>query len=116
MPTEQDKNLFLQAQTYQQQMQGILMQKEALNLQLAELKHALDELEKSSEADVYKIAGTVIVKAPKADVKKELADKKESLEAMVKTLEANEKKLKGKITDLKDMFSKEEGGKAKPEE
>lgn len=112
MPTEQDKNLFLQAQAYQQQMQGVLMQKEALNLQLIELKKAIDELEKSAEADVYKIAGTVIIKAPKAAVKKELSEKREGMEAMVRTLEANEKKLKGKITGLKDKFSRDEGGKA----
>jgi len=34
------------------------------------------------------------------------------MEAMVRTLEANEKKLKGKITGLKDKFSRDEGGKA----
>lgn len=103
--------MFLQAQAYQQQMQNVLVQKEALNLQIAELKRALEEMEKSAEAEVYKIAGTVIIKAPKAAVKKELAEKKDGLEAMAKTLDASEKKIRGKITDLRDKFSKEEGEK-----
>jgi prefoldin beta subunit len=103
-PSEQDKNLFLQAQSYQQQMQSVLMQKEALSLQMAEVRKALDELEKSAEADVYKIAGTVIVKSPKAAVKKELAEKRDGMEAMAKTLEASEKKIKAKITELKGGF------------
>ncbi len=111
-PSDQEKNMFLQAQAYQQQMQNVLMQKETLNLQVVELKRALEELEKSAEPDVYKIAGTVIIKAPKAAVKKELAEKKDGLEAMAKTLEASEKKIRGKITDLKDRFSKEDGKEA----
>ena len=107
MATDQEKNLFLQAQTYQQQMQNVLMQKEALGMQTLELKRALEELEKSTEAEVYKIAGTVIIKAPRTDVKKELAEKKESLDAMVRTLETNEKRIKAKITELKGKFAKE---------
>lgn len=109
MPSEQDKNLFLQAQTYQQQMQNILMQKEALSLQTAEIRRALEEMEKSQEAEVYKISGTVIIKTPKDSAKKELAEKKESIDAMVKTLETSEKKIKTKITELRDRFSKAEG-------
>ena len=109
MTSDQEKNLFLQAQAYQQQIQGLLMQKETLNMQTVELKRALDEIEKSTETDVYKIAGTIIIKAPKAAVKKELTDRKEGIEAMVKALDTNEKKIKAKITDLKDKFSKEDG-------
>ena len=52
---------------------------------------------------------TIIIKAPRTAVKKELAEKKDGFEAMAKTLEVSEKKIKGKITDLKDRFSKEDG-------
>ena len=86
-----------------------MMQKETLNIQSIELKRALEEMEKSKETEVYKISGTVIIKAPKEAVKKELAEKKESIDAMVKTLEAGEKKLRAKMADIRDKFSKPEG-------
>jgi prefoldin beta subunit len=110
MTSEQEKNLFLQAQAYQQQVQNILMQKESANMQVAEIRNALDELGKAGKEDVYKIAGTVIVKATNASVTKELTEKKESLEAIMKTLDASEKKIKAKMVELRGQFGKPEKG------
>ena len=94
-----------QAQMYQQQLQQVLVQKEQIKLQLAEVKKALEELEKTKE-DVYKIAGPILVKTTKEDIKKDLQEKSELFELRVKTLEKGETKLKSQFEELKEKISK----------
>lgn len=110
MPSEQENNMIIQAQTYQQQMQNILMQKEALSIQSVELKRAVEEIDKTTEKEVYKISGTIIVKSPKDAVKKDILEKISSTDAMLKTLESSEKKIKAKMEELRGKFSKASKG------
>jgi len=62
MVTEDDKNFLNQFQTYQQQLQAILIQKENLRLQTLETDRALEELNASKEKEAYKIAGPIMIK------------------------------------------------------
>ena len=94
-----------QAQMYQQQLQQVLVQKEQMKLQLVEIKKALEEVEKTKE-DVYKIAGPILVKSTKEDIKKDLDEKSELFELRVKTLEKGESKLKSQFEELKEKISK----------
>ncbi|MBI4181522.1 MAG: prefoldin subunit [Candidatus Aenigmarchaeota archaeon] len=97
---DQNMQLLNQAQMYQQQMQGIAAQKEAVNMQLMELSGALDELEKATGA-VYKVAGPLIVKSEKAELKKDMEEKKELLHTRLKVLEKSELKIREKVDELK---------------
>lgn len=106
MTKEQSAQLLNQAQLYQQQIQGMEAQKEALNLQMMEVSNALDELEKTSEKEVYKIAGPLIVKSGTSEVKKDMAEKKDLLKTRLDVLEKSEKKLKTKIDELREQLTK----------
>jgi chaperonin cofactor prefoldin len=47
MVTEEDRKFLGQFQSYQQQLQGLMIQKENLKLQIMEIEKALEELEAS---------------------------------------------------------------------
>jgi prefoldin beta subunit len=104
---EQAQQILVQAQAFQQQMQSILSQKETLRIQQIEIKKALEEMEKSAEASVYKASGPILIKSPKEDVKKELSEKDEFISTRLQTLERSEKKVKEKIEELREKLSKE---------
>ena len=99
------QQLLEQAQVYQQQIQGIITQKETMNMQLLEMKNALEELEKSKETEVYKLSGPVLIKAKKTEVEKDLKEKKESIEVRVKTLEKSEARIKDRIEKLRHKLT-----------
>jgi prefoldin beta subunit len=106
MASEQEKQLLGQAQLYQQQLQSIMTQKNALNIQIADIKKALEELEKTGESDIYKISGPILVKTKKSDAKNELDEKLEIMNSRIKTLEAGEKKAKAKIEEIRNKITK----------
>lgn len=108
-PSRQAEQLLGQAQMYQQQMQGILVQKENLKLQFAEIEKALEELGKSKETSVYKISGPILIKTSSADLKKELTEKRELISTRMKSLEDGEKRLTEKLEGLRDKLTKTEG-------
>jgi prefoldin beta subunit len=103
--SKQVQQLLNQAQLYQQQMQNIFAQKEALNVQLIEIGKALEELEKTKEGEVYKIAGPILIKSKKADAKKDLKEKESAIRMRLKIMEGGEKRIREKIEDLRDKLS-----------
>lgn len=103
--SDEVQKLLEQAQVYQQQMQGVITQKEALNMQLMEITKALEELEKSKETEVYKLAGPVLIKTKKAEAEKELNEKKDTIGLRVKTLEKSETRLKEKVEELRKKLT-----------
>ncbi len=104
---EQAQHLLGQAQVYQQQMQSIVAQKETLKMQQMELKKALEEMEKSQEASVYKASGPILIKSSREDVKKELSEKDEFITTRLQTLERSEKKVREKIEEIREKLNKE---------
>lgn len=107
MVSEQAQQLLNQAQAYQQQLQAILTQKETLNFQLMEIKKALEEMEKSSEKEIYRISGPILIKTNKEETKKDLKEKEELINLRVKTLEKSEAKIKSQIEGLRAKLSTE---------
>ncbi|RLJ10267.1 MAG: prefoldin subunit beta [Candidatus Aenigmatarchaeota archaeon] len=105
--TDDVQQLIAQAQSYQQQFQSIITQRETLKLQQLEIKKALEELEKTNEDTVYKISGPILIKTSKSDVKKELTEKSELISARLRTLEKSERLVKEKIEELRRKL---EGG------
>ncbi len=106
MMSEKAKELLGQAQGYQQQLQVLLAQKEAINLQLIEIKKALEELGKTKETEVYRISGPILIKDKKADVSKELTEKEKTLGTRLKAIETNEKHVKSKLEQIRESLTK----------
>jgi len=89
----------------QQQLQGIMTQREATGMQILEIKKALEELEKTDQKEVYKVAGPILVKTEKTEVKKDLKEKEDVLNVRLKSLEKEEKRVKIKIDDIKEQLT-----------
>ena len=102
MPNEMERAL-IQVQSQNQQLQQILMQKQAMMVQQREIEHALEELEKSKD-DVFKSIGPVLVKSTKEDVTKDLSELKEEIDLRVKGLDKQEKKLKDLLEESQEKL------------
>jgi prefoldin beta subunit len=100
------QQLLQSAAVLQQQLQNIMAQKEAMGIQILEIKKALDELEKTKEKEVFKIAGPILIKSDKAGVVKELKERDETFDMRIKSLEKEEKRIKLKIEDLREKLVK----------
>jgi prefoldin beta subunit len=91
-------------QTIEQNIQNLLLQKQAFQMELAETQSALKEIENSGE-EVFKIIGQLMVKTDKSNIKKELENKNKILELRINTIEKQESTLSKKIEDLrKDLI------------
>ena len=89
-----------QLQSIEQNMQNIMMQKQAFQAQLIEVESALSELEKAKTA--YKIVGNIMVSADREELKKDLTEKKEMAEVRINTLEKQEDKMREQASKLQN--------------
>ncbi|MBI4015918.1 MAG: prefoldin subunit beta [Candidatus Aenigmarchaeota archaeon] len=95
------QQLFMQLQTFQQQYQAIVLQKETMGMQKIETEKALEELAKvGDKEEVYKAVGPILVKSTKSVLVSELKEKKETGDLRAKSLETQEKKLKEKLEEI----------------
>jgi prefoldin beta subunit len=88
-------------QILEHNLQNILYQKQAFQMELSELESALNELEKSGD-EIFKLIGQLMVKSEKGTVEKELKDKREILETRLKSLEMQEEKFSSKLSELRE--------------
>ena len=108
MPEKETHNLeslLAGVQAQNQQMQGIMVQKQTIQLQVHETERALEELEKSPEdGDVFRAVGPILVKTTKANLTKELGVMKEELDLRVKTLDKQEKRIKESLQETQEKL------------
>lgn len=98
----------LRLQQLQQSLQGVMSQKQQLEMQLTEVEQASGELEKLDEtAVVYKSIGALLVKAEKGKVSTELTDRKELLKMRVDVLAKQEERLKTQVKELQGKLQQE---------
>ncbi len=102
--SEETKNLVIQFQNYQQQLQSVLIQKESLKLQAMEIERALNELKENKEKKAYKIVGQVMILKPVEELKKELNETKENINIRIKSLEKTEERLSNKLKELQEKL------------
>ena len=76
-------------QILEQNLQSIIMQKQAFEMELADVNNALEELKKQKD-EVYKIVGSLMIKAKKDEVEAEMKHKKELMEIRLKNLSRQE--------------------------
>ena len=86
------------------QLLGVSSQKQQLQMQLAVLKQATEELEKTKEKKVFKAVGNILIQSDVGVVKKEIIGKTESIELRMKTLQKQEESLINKLNKLKSQI------------
>jgi len=106
MVTEEDKKFLGQFQSYQQQLQAILIQKENLKLQILETERALEELEASKQKEAYKITGPIMIKKTEKELKTELKGRKDNFYMRVNTLERAEERITTKLKEMEPKLRK----------
>ena len=106
MNEEQTREMVGQFQTYQQQLQAVLIQKETMQLQLMEITKALEELDSTKNEKAYKITGQIMVSKPVEELKKELGETREAIEIRVSSLEKTEEKITTKLKEMETELRK----------
>jgi len=92
-------------QFLEQNLQNLLMQKQAFQMELSETQSALKEVEKAGE-EVFKIIGQLMIKSDKSKMKQELADKEKILNLRVNSIEKQEKNFVEQLESLRDKITK----------
>lgn len=100
----QEKIQVLQA--LEQNLQAILLQKQAFQAELNEAESALSEIGKTKD-DIYKITGQIMLKADKPNIEKELGERKDILSIRLKSIDKQENLLKEKLEKLKEEVTNE---------
>lgn len=93
-------------QILEQNLQNLLLQKQAFQMELSETTSALEEIEKSTD-DVFKIIGQLMIKSDKKKIKDELINKEKILELRTKSLEKQEEYLSKQIDKIREEVIKE---------
>ena len=87
-------------QQSQQNLQSILMQKQQVEMDNVESDRALEELKKASDNDqVYKYAGSILIKSDKNVLIDELEEKKELSKTQTTVLSKQEERLKTSLQE-----------------
>ena len=97
----------------QQNLQAVLIQKQQVELELAETDKALEELGKATDSEqIYKYAGNLLIKVSKEAMVKELTEKKELANTRKMVLAKQESRFKDSLKDLQTKI--DEAVKGKP--
>jgi len=92
-------------QQLQQTLQMIVAQKQQIELELADMDKALEELGKLPEdAQVYKSVGAILVRKDKASVTKDLAERKELLNVRMSVLSKQEERTREKLKEIQQQI------------
>ena len=98
----------LRLQQLQQTLQGVMAQKQQLEMQLTEVEQAAGELEKLDEtAVVYKSIGALLIKSEKDKVSTELTERKELVKMRVDVLAKQEERLRTQVKDLQEKLQQD---------
>ncbi len=103
-----DQNNSLQEMQFiEQNLQNILMQKQAFQMEFAETQGSLKEI-KDADDEVFKIIGQLMIKSDKKKIEEELKNKEKMIDLRIKSLENQETELSNKLTKLRDNFLNKE--------
>ena len=103
---EQTQQKIQELQGMEQNLHGLVMQKQAFQMELTETENALKEVA-SSKDDVFKLVGNIMIKTDKKATEDDLTKKKDLLALRLKSIESEEKDLTDKAEALKtDVMAK----------
>ncbi len=90
-----------QFQQLQQQAQAVTMQIQNVEVQVQETEKALEELKKTDEnTEVFKQAGTLLIKVDYNDALAEMEDKLETLQLRKQTMARQEERVMKKLEEM----------------
>ncbi len=102
------ENQFQEMQILEQNLQNLLLQKQAFQMELIETESALKEIEKSKD-EVFKIVGQLMIQTDKKKIKEELENKKRLLELRTKAMEKQEAYLTEQLEKIREeLINKKE--------
>ncbi len=94
-----------QFQQLQQQAQAVTMQVQNVEIQIQETEKALEELKKADEnTEVFKQAGTLLIKVEYADALADMEDKLETLELRKQTMTRQEERGMKKLEEMQNTI------------
>jgi len=99
------ENKIQEMQILEQNLQNILLQKQAFNMELIETQEAAKEIEKSGD-EVFKIIGQLMLKSDRLKIKEELKNKEKIIELRLKSIEKQENSLTEKLEELREELTK----------
>lgn len=95
-----ESDLARDMQFLEHNLQHVLMQKQSVHLELNEVLNALNEIESTND-EIYKVVGPVMVRADKSKLRVELEEKKKILEMRLSSIEKQEEILNSRIIDAR---------------
>ena len=112
MNQEEMQKTLVEFERNRSQLMNVSGQKQQLQMTVATLTKAIEELGKTTEKKVYQAVGNIMILKDAKEVKKELTEQKESMDLRVKTLQKQEDALIDKLNKLKAEI---EGAQKGPE-
>ena len=98
---ENIQNQLNQFQQLQQQAQAVSMQVQNVEIQIQETEKALEELKKTDDStEVFKQAGTLLIKVEYADALSEMEEKLETLQLRKQTMSRQEERVMKKLEEM----------------
>ncbi len=94
-------NKIEEMQILEQNLQSLLYQKQAFQMELSETQASMKEIEESKD-DVFKIVGQLMIKSDKKKVLDDLSSKEKLLELRIKSIEKQENSISERLEELKE--------------
>jgi prefoldin beta subunit len=100
-----DNKKIQEMQVLEQNLQNVLLQKQAFQMESTETDAALKELESAGD-EVFKVIGQLMIKSDKKKMQDELANKKKLLDMRMTALEKQEKSISEKLEEIRAEIMK----------
>ena len=91
-------------QVLERNLQGILMQKQSVQVELNEISNALEEVKKSKK-EIHRILGGIMVLTEKNAILNELEEKKRELTIKISAIEKQETLLESKTNKIREEIT-----------
>lgn len=87
-------------QILEHNIQNIAMEKQSLQVNANEITNALHELTHAGD-EVYRVTGSIMIRADKAKLKEELNERKKILDLRISSVEKQEQQIEDKASKLR---------------
>ena len=102
---ENIQNQLNQFQQLQQQAQAVTLQIQNVEVQIQETEKALEELKKTDEStEVFKQAGTLLIKVEYGDALSDMEEKLETLQLRKQTMARQEERVMKKLEEMQNTI------------
>lgn len=108
---EEVRNDVIRMQSLQQKMQSMLVQKQTVQMQVAEIDSALKDLEGRKEGRVYEIVGSIMLEKGVVELSKSLKDKKDIFDLRLKSYDKQIKNVNDELIKLQESVASRMSGK-----